>query len=265
MPQNILASIRHTKRKKCIFRAGLVLVVFVFACFTFLIAIFSIDRLKIKTITVRGNESIAGGQIIDQAKKVINGKSLWLIPRDRIFYLPIMEITANLFEKFPRLENIEIDRDFYGGLLVNVEERKPSALLCETNERNCFYLDKDGFIFENAPYFSAGVFLTFIDNRSVKPRMPDFLMDKLLFLKIVNFKKQLDGISQVETVVVKDGEVNEFYFEDGWCLIVDIGDDLEEVYSNFNLFWQEFLEKNNAEDINYVDLRFGNKIYYKEK
>jgi len=263
MSQKVLAARRRNKEKKAFLKISLVLLGFFVFSVLVLVILFSLDSLKIKTISVLGNESLPTGALEKKIGQFLNDKTFGLSLKNRIFYFPRKAIAAGLLADFPRVKSVEIENDFPSRIEVRIEERSPVALVCRKENKQCLYLDEGGFIFDGAPYFSSGVFLKFFSENDDIFQPGEFLCDGDIFKQIFFLQKRIQDFLPVEEIILTRDNLAKFYTAEGFHFILNIYGDFDEVYKNFSIFFEEFLKTKKLKDIEYVDLRFGNKIYYK--
>jgi len=261
--RNILTASKRAKRKKFFLRLFFVFLFLLLAAVGGIIGLFQIDGLKIKSVSITGNSFLSEQELLSQVNSVMDEKVFGLIPKDRIFFFLDAEVTANLFEKFGRLAKVKIEKKYPSFVSIEVQERMPIAVLCEKSGKTCFFLDETGFIFEKAPFFSAGVYLKFFDERQVELEEGRFLLPREIFGRLLVFKERLENISKPLEIYLKGDGVYEIHTEAGWYLIIDEKDDWDAVYNNFVSFYGEIMKSRNKKDIDYIDLRFGNKVFYK--
>lgn len=144
-------------------------------------------------------------------------------------------------------------------------ERNPFALLCK--EEQCVYIDKDGYIFEKAPYFSGEIFLKFFDERDNNQGLAlnRVLLSKDQFENINKFKDLINHEEiYISAVFLKNDGNFEFKTTEGWLIKLDERNDQKISFENLKIsLEQEIKEK--RKDLDYIDLRFGNKVFYKFK
>jgi hypothetical protein len=228
------------------------------------VSLFYVERLKIKDVIVEGVETVNRDALVSEVRGVLNEKTLWFIPKDRLFLLPKEEIKSVLTDKFIKIKTVELPDKFNQALIVLVKERKPRALLCDLDNKNCAFLDETGFVYEEAPFFSSGIFPIFTDHRDQKPVVGGFLLGEKETERVLRFINTVEEKHPVSRVCIKEGGVYEIYTEIGWYLILESEDDWELVYDNLTVSLSELLEKD-QERLDYIDLRFGNKVFYKWK
>ncbi|NOY35404.1 MAG: FtsQ-type POTRA domain-containing protein [bacterium] len=287
--KDILASSRKLKRRRVLLKAAL-------GAGGFLVlsaavsALFYIPAFRIKNIAVQGNSTLESGEIISAASRFLQGKYFGIFPKDNILIFPKEEISAGVAGDFGRIKEIAVDGDFPDSLLINITERKPTALFCgqlptpssETPNYNtlsnppksdlpagrqasdgsgggdCFFVDGDGVVFEKAPVFSDNVYVKFYGEKTGEREISGFgkMMD---FVKTA----QNGGVDIIKIVMEKDG-LRKFYTSEGWHIMLNENDDFQIAFENLKLALEEKI-KENRKYLDYIDLRFGNKLFYKYK
>jgi len=253
------------KRRKKMFRR----VLFIFlAVFILLVAafvgVFRIEKFKIKNIIVSGNHVLETGEIENQIKSVMAAKTFGIIPRDRIFSFSAAKAESALESRFGRLNFVEVKKRMPADIEVTVSEREPFVLLCLEGSKDCFFTDETGFIFEEAPFFSSGVFIKFFDRRFERPGLGRFLISRESMERVFSFLDKVDSFFSPEDVYLNGGGVYEFQTADGFRLILDESDDWNLSFSNLETFLSGY-KVGEYPDFDYIDLRFGNKVFYKIK
>lgn len=269
-----MASSRKIKRKRMILKAILFLVVF--GMFFFAVAVsFYLPFLKIKKIEIYGNNSVAAEVLIDAARTITNEKYWKIFPRDNVFIVPKEKISKELTVKFKRIKKIEINRNFPAAISIKIEERNNAALLCE--RENCAFIDENGYVFERSPYFSGGMFIVFFDERmitetatatfanNINKALGANLLNEEEFKKIMDFAKLSaktgDGVVRV---VLKKEDNYEIYTKEGWKMILNNKNNPQAAYLNLTTALESTI-KEYRKKLDYIDLRYGNKIYFKYK
>ena len=266
MRRDFLASSRKLRRKRLIFKAVVVSVIFT-AIFAGVVAFFRIPYLQVEKIEISGNSLIDGDDLIETVKAKLEGKYFGLFPKSNIFIIPKGKILAEIPQEFKRIKNISIDKKYFGAIAVKIEERSNSALYCKTE--NCAYADESGFVFEKAPYFSGAVFLKFIDQRWPEKVLEDFIGSNLIeeseFKKILEFAGLAAKIGNgIKEVVLKKENIYEFYTKEGWKIILNDKNEPKSAYLNLITALDANI-KDKRTKLDYIDLRLGNKIYFKYK
>lgn len=274
MRREMLASSRKIKRKRMILKAVLFLIAFGMFFFV-VVGFFYLPFFKIKKIEIRGNNFVGAEILIDTARSIINEKYWKIFPQDNIFIIPKEKILKELSVKFKRIKKIKIDRNFPSAISIKIEERSNAALLRE--RENCAFIDENGYVFERASCFSGGIFINFFDERNaVKTATTTSVRDinKILGANLLNeeeFKKIMDfaklsaktGDGVVRVVLKKENNY-EIYTKEGWKMILNNKNNPQAAYLNLTTALESTI-KEERRKLDYIDLRYGNKIYFKYK
>ena len=278
MVGDILASSRRIRRKRFILKASLILL-FILILLGGVIGFFHTPKFRIREISVEGTISLEQEQFKRETQKFLEGKYFKIFPYDNIFILPEGKMAVELSEKFPLLKKIVIKHDFSQKLSVAVEERKAKALWCgqldfvSEAERLCAFLDETGFIFQPAPNFSGAIFLKFFDERK-EPASPSqggpsgigkMMIDPAEFKKIYLFAELLAKKEfAIAKIILKDAGIYEFYLKDDWYILLNDKNEPSQAFSNLELVLEQTIKEKRSK-IEYIDLRFGKKVFYKLK
>ena len=242
------------------------------AIFAGVVAFFRIPYFQVEKIEINGNSLVDGDDLTDAIKVKMEGRYLWLFPKTNIFLIPKDKILAELPEEFKRIKKISLDKKYFGAIAVKIEERNNAVLYCE--KEDCAYADENGFVFEKAPYFSGAVFLKLIeqrnsDNGENAKTIDEYLGTNLIaeneFKKILEFagliNKTGGGVSEV---ILKKESIYEFYMNEGWKIILNDKNEPQSAYLNLITALDANI-KDKRPKLDYIDLRLGNKIYFKYK
>ncbi len=281
MAGDILASSRQLRRKRRAIKVSLILFcIFLFA--GIVIGFFNLRKFRIQQISIEGAIGLDQEQIKGETLNFLKGKYLKLFPYDNIFILPEMKLTADLLETFPLLKKIAVGRDFPQKISIAVEERKAEALWCAGSDsasipasatstldslpkESCVFADSDGFIFQPAPNFSGAIFLKFFDEREQPSAIGKMIMNSPEFKKLSSFAGLLkENGFDVSKIILKDAGIYEVHLKEGWYILLNDKNEPDQTFGNLELVLdQEIKEK--RPNLDYIDLRFGQKVFYKFK
>ncbi len=207
--------------------------------------------LRIQDIEVIGNISVSSKEIIDFVKSELVGNYFSLFPKDNSLLYPRNFIKNSILSSFIQLDIADVRLKKINKLEINVLERKPYALWCvgelmDTNE--CYFMDKSGLIISEAPKFSGDVFIRYYGKKYSEENQ---------FKEIDSFVLAIQKLD-ILVIAVSSKENGDF----------EIVSKTGKIFFNNKKSYDETLvnlmtilkEKRN---INYIDLRYGNKIYFK--
>lgn len=171
----------RAKKKRRILATSLVL-----ATLLVLVVVSRLPQLQIKNVVVTGAPATGPDSVKAEIEEVLAGRYFWLIPHSNVLLYRKGAMKEMLAASHPRFSRIDVSLEGLETLTVDVDEREPFALYCESDER-CWFLDNKGFIFDQAPSFSDGVYLEF--SAEPKPEDPQgkFLLPTAAFESIADF------------------------------------------------------------------------------
>lgn len=292
--RNVLNSPRLLELKKQRQKALLgkvLLFIFVFSIVIFCLAYISrMAGLNISSVEITGNKIVDTETIKTIVGKEIQGKYLWFFPKTNVLFYPKNNIKNELSAKFKRLQDIDFSIRDGRVLIVSMDERVGLYTWCgitlptqtdltksNTNEQRCYFLDKNGYIFDEAPYFSGEVYFKFygetvLDNDGI-PSGSYFAPDT--FNKLILFKETIEtlGLKPVASYIESNGDIKILLARKtsakGPEIIFKANADFQKLAENLQTaLTTEPLQSNfdkKYSSLLYIDLRYGNKVYYKFK
>ncbi|MCX6764297.1 MAG: cell division protein FtsQ/DivIB [Candidatus Nealsonbacteria bacterium] len=230
--------------------------------FTIFYLIYFSPFFQIKKIEISGNQKISSdnlkGPIEDKLiKKILffNSKSLFLAD--------LKEIEESILKKYPEIEKVNFFKKIPDKLMVLIKERSPVAVLEKDN--NYFLIDKSGIVFEKTeekqnfllikkPEFTQEIKLG--NNLIEEEWMGQILKVEPEFKnKNLEFRIDFAEILNEQRLNVKTSEGFEVYF--------DLLGDISQQVLNLSVILKEKISPKELRNLEYIDLRFGNQVYYK--
>lgn len=262
--KDILSSSKKIKRKRKIFKSIVYFIVALLVAYG-LVYLSNLSKFRIKNIKPESDNKILNEEIRKGVSGIIGGKYLKVLPKDNIFLLPKKEIEEYLTKEFPRIKSATVEVELPDTLLIKFEERKQEALLCYGKE--CGFLDKNGFVFEKAPYFSGDSYIKFIDEQGSDTSLAigKNIIEASKFEKIIEFINLANKEKiVVNKVLIKSDSFFHLITKEGWSILISDKNEPSETIDNLTLTLKEKI-KDKRKTLDYIDLRFGNKIYFKFK
>ncbi len=253
---------RLQKKKRKIFKIKLILwflvVLFTVLCIS---SVSHLNFLNIQKVVFTGNEITKTGDLFDITIKETEGKYFWLFSKRNSFFYPKKEIEDKILKEFPRIEEINFDT-ILKELKIVVKEREPVALWCEDGIANCFLIDNDSYIFAKS---SGGEYFRYYKDLGAGDFLRKNIFESEKFEEIKSFVEFVRGLNlePYKLVIVEDK--SEIYFGDGSRIFFDDTQNIKEVINNLQsvLNMEEFVSGEKIKEVDYIDLRFRNKVFYK--
>lgn len=251
-------------------------IVALFGTFTYLLhRVTYLPQYTVSAINVMGVQAISPEDIKQYVDSVIYDGSKHFFSRANIFFYPRAVIENDLVADFPRIKSVHVSRQsmLAQALTVTVDERKAYAQWCPSTELGtgggdgeCFQMDESGFIFANAdasttrtsPYtFRGGLEVGEpIGQTYAGAQLPGILV----LLKLLGQSGMVALGANVETE--SDYSVP---MQSGYVVKVSFGEDVTAIAKNLELILTSAPIRDNENKLEYIDMRFGNRVYYKMK
>lgn len=235
----------------------------------FILGISWLPHLRIVNVVVKGAEGSAARAIEDTTLNYIAGTYTLLFPKNNILMYPKSALTKELHEKFPRLADVQVYAEDFRTLGVEVRERTPGSLWCGESlaaQGPCLLMDESGTAYEVAAEFSGVVYTEYFG--AATAGMPRQYLEPEQFNSLsalVQAFKDKEGESIARVVVDEHNDVRAT-FTNGFTLMFTLNADSGDVYERFLLAkTAEPFTTHTLTDFDYLDLRFGDRLYYKLK
>lgn len=224
------------------------------------------ERLAINDISLIGLQQLPPNALTTAAEENLSETYFKIFAAKNMFIYPREKIESNLAERFPRIKTVEVSREALLAQSINVtiEERMPFAKWCEKDF--CYFLDDEGYIFAEADpgeVRSAFVFeggLIPREKRIGQTLLQGRFTDMLHFLELL-------GAAGYEPLRIRVENDTDFSVstDQGLTLLAPFNVEAEKVITDFKLALEADSVRDRIAELSYVDLRFGNRIYYKFK
>ncbi len=152
-------------------------------------------------------------------------------------------------------------------LIVSVEERSSWGIFCSANSE-CAYIDAKGFAYESAPLFSGMLVTKIMSDASSSLIIPSQAVEQATMQKITEIGdhlKDITGSANVSYELTHDlpREIHAVTPE-GYKIYFDRDSDLLNAFRVVKTLLAGELKDKYAR-LDYIDVRFGNKVFYKLK
>lgn len=226
------------------------------------------EQAQIKDVIVSGNSSISTEDITNIINNEMDKNYLWIIETNNILLLRRGEIEKQILDNYKKIGKVSILMRGIDKIEIAVTERESKNLWCKGTPiaaGECYFMDSSGYIFEDAPTFSEGTFPQYFGLITERDPIGQFY-----------FKNNFKDISSLYNTFEKMSfppkyfnAVNEHEYEvylsgNGKILIND-EKSFESSLTNLQALVDNNYIKNDADSlkkINYIDLRFGNKVNF---
>lgn len=255
------------RRRRIIFISSLVAFIVVLAgAFTWLA---QASFVRISHITVYGVQTVASSTITEFVHAKLAGEYLYIFPKNNIFLYPKEQIASGLVETLPTLASASVNADNFQTISITVVERQPKALWCgalASNPAPCFLLDENGVAYAASLNFSGDAYTKYYGTLTGSTTPKQYLSSSdfhslSALVDTIAANQKSESLASVSVDENKDVRVA---FASGFSLLFALGADGGDVYQRFTLaLIAGPFKSHKLSDFEYLDLRFGDKLYYK--
>lgn len=180
-------------------------------------------------------------------------KKLLIIPNNHILFLSKKSIKKYILETYPSVEFVDINKTKDKDIVISIKDRMAMGVWCD---EMCYFFDNEGTLFKKSFDYTGAVFTKWSMSSSTPLRFYDkaLCVDACIDKTFVNFLTQ----NKVMKVVIEGGDMKMFT-EYGYY--IKALNNASTTMRNISLFKSEY--KGEGGELEYVDVRFGDKIFYK--
>jgi len=223
--------------------------------------------LALNSTNISGNSVLPTEKLKETVNTEIDGKYLWVFPKNNYLLYPRLQIKNTLLSKFPTIKKINISASLGNSLSVSVEERKPFAVWCDGLEKEeCYFLDDSGFVYSEAPDFSGSAYFKYYGFINDNP-VGKIYGSSESFAKINSFVNSLKKINIMPMSLRVDEENDVFVkVSPSGEVILNLNGDLKTSFENLQSVLNSLdtgikVATSTKYKFDYIDLRFGDKVF----
>lgn len=269
---------RHKRQGKRILGvATIFILVFLF------ILLLNLPFLRVNNVKILGQTSADSETIKEFVDGQIAGRHLGLVPKNSVFFVSKGILIRDVSHKFPGLAKVEITWPDLNTLAVLITDRESKVLWCvpDLKGKKCYYLSPQGTAYQEAPSFSDSPFIELHGKQPIK--IGDKLIDPKTLIRttaFLNFMKSSMSLWPKSGLLLSRAEV--YSQNDFIAFLFDSADPLWQAQILFNVDrgannlitdfhsviknekFQSDWKAGNGQ-LNYLDLRFPGKVFYRFK
>lgn len=247
-------------------------------------ALSHLPSLTITDIHVSDTKVLDKQELQNKTLEYLSGNKAFFYSRGNIFLFSKTELGLYLQESFPRIYAVSSIERNKNTLKIEIEERAPAYTWCGNSapvfadrfkEKECFFLDQSGFIFDKAPFFTDGVYLTIYGGLSEGSEPIGETLTLASDMSSVHefIKKTSDIGFKINSLVLLDEGQREFLLD-----LYTVNQDFAKVLFNKDNTLPDILDKLTtilseeefkkdlklrSDKLLYIDTRFKDKVFYK--
>ena len=229
------------------------LIIFYLVCFYCL--------FQIKEIQVKGNQKVKTENIENLAEIYLPKKIIFWNSRS-IFLVDLERIDKEILSYFPQIGEVSSQRRFPDELIISVKERTPIGIIKKDDDY--FFINKEGVIFEKVDDQKDQWPEIIPPEADKNLKIGETIIEKNLISRVAEIEKELrkKEISLCSIKIVSSQRAN-VLTQEGWEIYFNLDDDISKQVFNLDLVLKEKIPPQKRKNLEYIDLRFGNQIFYK--
>lgn len=264
--ERLLSSHHRATRKKA-FRRFIIFTVAIAVIFFVAIGLLLSKYFWVKDVVIEGYARTSPDELRAHIENWLSEETLFFPWHRSLWLLPAGSLKADLAGAFPTIKEISIMRTFPNILRVRVQEYDAWGVLCQNEPEECFWIDRAGIAFQPAPAFSGLIVPKIIDQRQRRIVLGAVELNQQLMKLTAYFNERASSNEQLQSLQFTIGEQDRTIHaitRAGWEILLLEDTDPEVAYKNLALSLEREI-KDKIPSLDYIDLRFGNKIFYKFK
>ncbi|HEY4514090.1 MAG TPA: hypothetical protein VJH69_02090 [Candidatus Paceibacterota bacterium] len=255
----------RARRRKLRALAAISFVVLAIGALSGASALTYLPRYSITDISVTGAKTVSTELIRAYVHTKLYDGETHFASMQNIFLYPKDEIEKGIPEEIPRIRSAEIFREGMLARVVTVKltEREPFALWCAESE--CYLMDEGGFIFAKATS-TINLPLAFRGGVSSEKKvigqkyLPEYLPQILeLFSRL-----REAGFAPTGATAVDEHDYS-ISLREGFIINAAFENEPAELIRNLQVALTAEPVRGKSDKLEYIDMRFGNRVYYKFK
>lgn len=258
------------RRTRALFALALLLLI---AGFAWAVSYASyLPRFNVSSLSIVGTHDVPPRLVQAYAETQLYDGTYPFLSRDNIFLFNMGALGREIIGYFPRIKTASVDRAsmLATAVTVTITERQPFALWCAT-ANDCYQMDDSGFVFAQSEatsspqqyVFSGGIATSShpIGQSFVPAHLPGILvlLQSLAQAGFPPHGASVDGEEDFSVPLAGQALQNGFYIK------ASFGEDADTLVKNLQLVLSSDPLQGKQDQLEYVDLRFGDKVYYKLK
>lgn len=222
-----------------------------------------IQQLAVSDVTVSGAKQLAPESLTDSVHARLSSGNFELFSRKNIFLYPKRSIEAGLSQEFPRIKTVEVAREslLASALVVLVEERAPYASWC--TDSACFVLDSRGFIFAEKTETPEREYVFYGGLVATKSPIGQVFLEGRLHGVISLMDALKNAGYPPQSFAVRSETDFAITLASGQQLLGSFEQSNDVFLRNLTTTLESESLQGKFETLQYIDLRFGNRVYYK--
>ena len=215
---------------------------------------------QVKKIDIVGNQKILSEEI-KKLTEINFPRKIAFLKSQSILLIDFQKIEREILGQIPQIGIVSFERDLPERLIVSVSEREPIFLF--EKDQHYFFIDKEGVIFEKISEKDNWLIVK-ISGIEREPKLGEQIIEKEKISQILEIQSGLKELKNevISVEIANPQRINIKTFE-GWEIYFNSQNDISNQVFNLGVILKEKISPEKRRNLEYIDLRFGNQIYYK--
>ncbi len=270
MSKNQYRSPQLEKKKKKLLKLKMAL--WACACAILLYGIvfwFNHPSFAIKQVSVSPTMFVSHDEVEALALSTLEGSYFGLFSKRNLLFVPTGALRRSIQALHPAIEEVFVHRTSARDIRIDVKEYEPTAKWCGSDARArvspCFLMNTKGQLFAPETAINTFTIPTFFGEITSSDKISAYYTSIDTFEMVMDFVRGLPQFNIViDTIETEDFETFVVHTIKGPYLMIDARSNARDVLDNLRIvIEQEEINKAQLKNLIYIDLRFGNKVFYK--
>ncbi len=260
---------RNKQRKWSRFLFWFALIIFIGVM---IYVLFFSSFLFVTKINISGEKNIGEEEIRSQIDPEMKGKIWKIINRNNLFLVNRKKIEKKISNSFRLVRDVHIKKKFPSELDVQVVERIPSVLFHASNGK--FLLDENSVAYDTADpeadTTKAYGLVQFSENGGKNVNLGETVFSEKYQTYLLGIGSRVEDGTNIaleknfQTPSLVSDDIRAMTKE-GWGIYFNENIDLKKEIDMLGIVLDKEIPENQRPDLEYIDLRIDNKVYYKFK
>ncbi|MEK7644971.1 MAG: hypothetical protein AAB391_01415 [Patescibacteria group bacterium] len=275
------------RRREQLIRQSIVASVSLLIILASVILIARLSIFQIQSVQVEGNSVTATSDVQAKIAELTDGNYLWVFPKSNVLLYPKRAILSAIKQQWFRVEVVSagLDGQWRGEatLTMRIGERTPVYVWCGvlapavvqagSGNEQCQYSDEKGYLYAEAASFSGTPYVKLYGGLApgTSPLGAHFLASSTpdAFGSALSFVSAIGGVDffgasfKPMALIAKENNEFEVVTAGGTRIFFTLDQDIQRSIEAFRRVVDS--ENLTSARVEYLDLRYGNKVYYKKQ
>ncbi|MFA6307628.1 MAG: hypothetical protein WCS88_02950 [Patescibacteria group bacterium] len=246
-------------KQKSIQKKTIIRIIFIIFILLLLQSIFQINYFKITKINLSGQKDLNVEEVQEFVLNELTVNKYIFFEASNYFLAPVDDINFKLINKY-NLDSVSIEKKWPAVLNISVKEK--SSHFIWKKDDSIYLLNAKGLLNRQISILDDK-YLVLDDRREQRPEGEQIFNEEEIDIINQIYLNWIDLIStrsKLERITIYNDWVIELNTQTGFYVKIDKDQDIREQLNNLKTVLEENIT---GVDIDYIDIRFGDKVYFK--